>query len=81
MVLASDLADGTVWPVDPGDAASGDLATVDGVESRPKKKLSKSEFEKAPLLIQDGKVTYAGKPLKTPAGEINCEAADGASVR
>ena len=81
MVLASDLADGTVCPVDPGEAASGDLATVEGVESRPKKKLSRSEFEKAPLLMQGGKVTYAGKPLKTPAGEITCDAADGAPVR
>ena len=81
MILASDLADGTVCPVDPGEAESGDLATVEGIESRPKKKLSKSLFEKVPLLMQDGKVTYAGKPLKTPAGEINCEAADGASVR
>ncbi len=81
MILASDLADGTVCPVDPGEAESGDLATVEGIESRPKKKLSKSLFEKVPLLMQDGKVTYAGKPLKTPAGEIACEAADGASVR
>ncbi|MEE3230474.1 MAG: methionine--tRNA ligase [Planctomycetota bacterium] len=81
MILASDLDDGTISPVDPGEAASGDLATVEGIESRPKKKLSRSEFEKVPLLIQDGRVTYAGKPLKTPAGEINCEAADGSSVR
>ena len=81
MVLASDLADGRIWPVDPGEAESGDLATVDGVESRPKKKLSKSEFDKVPLLMQDGKVTYAGKILETPAGEIVCDAADGASVR
>ena len=81
MILASDLADGTVCPVDPGEAESGDLATVEGIESRPKKKLSKSLFEKVPLLMQDGKVTYAGKPLKTPAGAITCEAADGASVR
>lgn len=81
MVLASDLADGRIWPVDPGEAESGDLATVEGIESRPKKKLSKSEFDKVPLLMQDGRVTYAGKTLKTPAGEILCDAADGAPVR
>ena len=81
MVLASDLADGTVCPVDPGEAESGDLATVEGIESRPKKKLSKSLFEKAPLLMKDGKVSYAGKPLQTPAGAILCEAADDAPVR
>ena len=81
MVLASDLADGRIWPVDPGDAESGDLATVEGVETRPKKKLSKSAFDKVPLIMQDGRVTYTGKILETPAGEIVCDAADGASVR
>ena len=31
--------------------------------------------------MPDGKGTYARKPLKTPAGEITCDAADGAPVR
>lgn len=81
MVLASDARDGRVVPVDPGDAPSGDLAAVEGIESRPKKKLSLSEFQKAPLVIQGGRVTYGGRPLRTSAGEVACDSEDGAPVR
>ncbi len=58
MVLASDRADGAVVPVDPGEAEVGDLITVDGIETVPKKKLSKSNFEKAPLAAKGGVVVY-----------------------
>jgi len=81
MVLAADRKDGKVIPVDPGTAMSGDLVTVEGVEPRPKKKLSKSEFEKAPLVVLDGLVTYQGKPLTTPKGTVTCDSDDGAPVR
>ncbi len=81
MVLATDLSDGRVVPVDPGAADVGAAATVEGVESAPKKKLSKSEFDKAPLAMADGRVTYGGRPLQTPAGSIDCAAEDGAPVR
>jgi len=81
MILASDRADGAVVPVDPGEAPLGDLVTVEGIETQPKSKLSKSNFEKAPLVIQDGIVTYAGKPLRTGAGPLTCDAVDGSPVR
>ena len=81
MILASDRKDGKVVPIDPGDAPSGELVVVEGIEPCPKKKLSKSDFEKAPLTVQDGRVTYAGKVLSTPNGEILCDANDGAPVR
>ncbi len=81
MVLASDRADGAVVPVDPGAAEVGELVTVDGIETVPKKKLSKSNFEKAPLSAKAGIVVYRDKPLRTGAGDIKCDAADGASVR
>jgi methionyl-tRNA synthetase len=81
MVLASDRADGAVVPVDPGEAPLGDLVTVEGIATQPKSKLSKSNFEKAPLVMQGGVVTYAGKPLRTSSGPLTCDAADGAPVR
>ncbi len=81
MILATDRKDGKVVPVDPGTAKPGDRATVEGIPSAPKAKISKGDFDKAPLEIQDGKVTYAGKPLRTEAGPVTCEAEDGAKVR
>jgi methionyl-tRNA synthetase len=81
MVLATDRRDGKVVPVDPGDASPGDLATVEGIPSSPKSKISKSEFEKAPLEIRGGIVTYRGLPLRTRAGPVRCDAEDGAPVR
>jgi tRNA-binding EMAP/Myf-like protein len=81
MILATDRKDGKVVPVDPGAASVGDLARVEGITSSPKSKLSKGEFDKAPLEIQAGKVTYGGKPLQTPAGFLVCDAEDGARVR
>ncbi len=81
MILASDRKDGAVVPVDPGDAEIGVEVGVEGIESAPKKKLSKSEFEKAPLTVQGGRVSYAGKPLRTAAGPVLCDAEDDAPVR
>ncbi len=81
MVLASDAADGSVIPVDPGAAEVGELVTVEGIETVPKKKLSKSNFEKAPLRVRRGVVVYGDKALRTPAGEIASPAKDGAVVR
>jgi methionyl-tRNA synthetase len=81
MVLATDRRDGKVVPVDPGDAASGALVTVEGVESSPKTRISTGDFEKAPLVMKAGVVTHAGKPILTPAGPVRCDAEDGARVR
>ena len=81
MVLAADLPSGSIVPVNPGDAPIGDLVGVDSVESRPKKKLSKSEFEKAPLRVEASKVSYMGNPLRSSTGPVVCDADDGAVVR
>ena len=81
MILASDRSDGKVVPVDPGEAPLGDLVVCEGIESRPKKKVSRGDFEKAPLTVAGGRVVYAGKPLRTSVGDIVCDAGDGASVR
>ena len=81
MILAADGPGGRVVPVDPGEAVSGDLVEVEGVEPRPKKKLSRRDFEKAPLLVQGGRVTYRGRPLTTPRGVLTCDAEDGSTVR
>jgi methionyl-tRNA synthetase len=81
MVLASDRRDGAVVPVDPGDAPVGDLITVEGVASAPRKKLSKSHFEKVPLAVAGGIVVYRGKELRSSTGPLTCEAQDGAPVR
>ncbi len=81
MVLASDRRDGAVIPVDPGDAPVGDLITVEGVESAPRKKLSKSHFEKVPLSVAGGIVMYRGKQLRSSTGPLTCDGQDGAPVR
>ncbi|MBI4605709.1 MAG: class I tRNA ligase family protein, partial [Planctomycetes bacterium] len=81
MILATDRKDGKVVPVDPGEAAIGDLAAVEGIASAPDPQVSIKDFEKAPLQIQAGKVTYQGKPLQTPRGPVLCDAEDGARVR
>ncbi len=81
MVLATDRRDGAVVPVDPGAAPIGELITVEGIETQPKKKLSKSHFEKVPLAIEKGVVVYRGRPLRTTVGSLTCDAEDGAPVR
>jgi methionyl-tRNA synthetase len=81
MILAADRKDGKVAPVEPGAANPGDGATVEGIVSAPKSKVSISDFEKAPLTIQSGQVTYAGKPIRTTSGPVTCDAEDGARVR
>jgi methionyl-tRNA synthetase len=81
MVLASDRKDGAVVPVDPGEAPVGDLVTVEGIETAPKKKLSKSHFEKVPLTVANRQVVYRGVPLRSSTGPIACDADDGAPVR
>ncbi len=81
MILATDRKDGKVAPVDPGDANPGDIATVEGLPTEPKSKISIGDFEKAPLAIQSGKVTYQGKPLRLGNGFATCDAEDGARVR
>jgi methionyl-tRNA synthetase len=81
MVLATDTKGGKVVPVDPGEAEPGELVTVEGIAPEPKAKLSKSDFEKAPLVMAGGRVTYRGKPLRTSRGELTCEAENGAPVR
>ena len=81
MVLASDRRDGAVVPVDPGEAPIGDRIRVRGIESQPKAKLSKSDFEKAPLEVRDGRVVYDGVPLESSVGPVLCDAEDGAVVR
>jgi methionyl-tRNA synthetase len=81
MILATDRKDGKVVPVDPGDAPSGELVTVEGIPSSPKARISIGDFEEALLQIQGGVVTYSGKPLRTSAGAVRCDAEDGARVR
>jgi len=86
MVLATDRKDGKVAPVDPGGAAPGELVCAAGIPTAPKPKITIEEFQKAPLLIQGGKVVYRDPqgrltPLFTPAGELVCDAEDGAVVR
>ncbi len=86
MILATDRRDGKVAPVDPGAAQIGDLVAAAGIVSAPKAKLTIEEFQAAPLVIDGGRVVYrdaAGKihPLSTPAGDLRCDAEDGATVR
>lgn len=81
MVLASDRKDGAVVPVDPGEAPVGDELRVEGIEPRPKAKLSSKDFGKAPLAVKEGRVVYGEQPLKTSRGEVACDAEDGAVVR
>jgi len=81
MVLATDRKDGKVVPVDPGDAAVGELVTVEGIQTNPKPKLGMNDFEKAPLDMLGGVVVHAKKPLRTSVGPVRCDAEDGARVR
>lgn len=81
MILATDRKDGKVAPVDPGESMPGEIARVEGLPTEPKSKISISDFEKSPLTIQGGKVTYQGKPLRLGDGFATCDAEDGARVR
>ncbi len=81
MILATDSRDGRVVPVDPGDAPVGELVRIEGVEPKPKAKLSLSDFEKVPLSMSGGVVVCEGKELRTSAGPIRCDAPEGARVR
>ena len=81
MILATDARSGKVVPVDPGDAESGDLVRVEGIAPEPKSKLAIRDFEKTPLEMKDGVVTYRGRELRTGAGPLRADADDGASVR
>ena len=68
-------------PIDPGDAPLGDQARVEGIDQRPKKKISSGDFKKAPLSTSGGVVVYDQRPLQTSVGTIRSEAEDGAVVR
>jgi methionyl-tRNA synthetase len=81
MILATDRSDGKVVPVDPGNAEPGEVVAAEGVTPAPSKKLSLSDFEKAPLVMQGGVVTSLGRPLRSRCGEVRCDAPDGARVR
>ena len=81
MILATDRKDGKVVPVEPGDANPGEIATIEGLPTEPKSKISIGDFEKAPLLIQAGRVTYLGRALRLKGGWVTCDAEDGARVR
>ncbi|MBI4583159.1 MAG: methionine--tRNA ligase [Planctomycetes bacterium] len=81
MILATDRRDGKVAPVDPGQAAVGERVQVSGIAGPAKPAITLKDFEKTPLRMKGGRVVYGEKPLWTSAGEVGCEAADGATVR
>ncbi len=81
MILATDRRDGKVAPVDPGQAAIGERVQVPGVSGPPKPAISLKDFERTPLRMKGGRVVYGEISLRTSAGEVECEAADGATVR
>ena len=81
MILAAEGEGGRVLPVVPEGAKPGDDVTAQGLPFLPKANLTMKEFEKAPLVVKSGKVSYGDHPLASPAGSITAKAADGVSVR
>jgi methionyl-tRNA synthetase len=80
MILAAEGEGGKVLPVDPMAAAPGDDVKVPDLPFAPKADLTLKEFDKAPLAVANGQVTYKGKALLSPAGPIQASAKDGTSV-
>ena len=80
MILAAEAEGGKVLPVDPQGAKPGDDVKVPELPFAPKADLTLKEFDKAPLSVLDGQVTYKGKALHSPYGPILAQAQDGVSV-
>jgi methionyl-tRNA synthetase len=72
---------GTLTLVKPGSAAVGDAVSAEGIERAPKAQITIKDFDKVALSVQNGTVTYAGKPLSTPRGPLTADAPDGAVVK
>ena len=81
MILAAELADGKLVPVNPIHGVSGDSVGVEGLPTTPKTDMTLKEFGKAPLSVKSSQVCYRDRPLASPQGLIVSEAVDGASVR
>lgn len=81
MILAAEGEGGRVLPVVPEGAKPGDDVTAQGLPFLPKPNLTLKEFEKAPLVVKGGKVSYGDHPLTSPQGPVTAKAADGVSVR
>ncbi len=80
MILAAEIAGGKVMPVDPGLGMPGDDIVAAGLVCVPKADLSLKEFEKAPLKVKSGKVSYGDRLLESPHGPILSTAPDDTSV-
>lgn len=81
MLLAAAGEGGTLVPVVPEGAVSGDDVSAEGLAPAPKPNLTLKDFEKAPLRVQGGKVLYGARALATAKGPITAQAPDGAEVR
>ena len=55
--------------------------TLREVQRCTRERITIKDFEKAPLTIGGGRVVYRGRPLRTSAGDLRCDAEDGAKVR
>ena len=80
MILAAEGEGGRLVPASP-DGNPGEDVTAEGIVPAPKPGLTLKEFALAPLVVQGGAVTYAGRPLRTSRGGVAAAAPDGAQVR
>jgi methionyl-tRNA synthetase len=81
MLLATDNGAGGLQLIHPAGAKPGDAVTAQGLVSTPKPQITMKEFERAPLTVQKGLVTYAGKTLQWAETALSVQAPDGSEVR
>ncbi len=80
MLLAGD--DGkNVIVLEAPNSEAGSSVFVDGIEKKPKKKITVSEFFETKLTTKNKKAVYNGKPLRTDKEEISVDIVDNARIR
>jgi methionyl-tRNA synthetase len=80
MLLAGDDAEGKAVLVEPGNLAVGSSLTIGDIEMAPKSKVSFKEFEKYPMLVEEGGISFGGSLLSCDGINPLCEAPLGASI-
>jgi len=81
MLLAADNGQGELRLVIPPSAPPGAVITHTELPSSPKPQITLKEFDRVPLRVNQGKLSYGGKPLIASGQAIPVDAPEGTEVR
>lgn len=81
MLLAADNGQGGLNLVTAAAAKPGDRVEAEGLPASPKDQITLKEFERAPLHVRQGVVSYGDKPLQVSGHKLAVSAPEGSEVR